>query len=399
MICPSCGTWTRDEALFCKYCGADVSKVPKPAAPAPPPTPVAPAAPPIAAPPPPHITPRPSRPRAWWHALGVFVILAAFFLVLDAGSTGRLTWSLVVVLSIAFIVGGVTVLQYLATPDRLDRRPFVAGAALLAAAVLLLPLAVALQSAPTTVETYTVPATPGTATLDLRVSEDTGRLTVAFAPDPPFLVQAVVTHVGGVLTSHYPGDVTYANSTAGRTLSVAIATKSTSSLFFLGGHDIAVTVNESLAVTMQLSSATGTVEVDVPAGVVVTTPGITATVTPGNVVVRTTDAAFVSGASVQATSTTGSVTVSIDQGSVHAGTVTVQGTSTTGSVTLAFTGTSSVAAKVTSAVTTGSIDFDGAKYSGPSETLLYAPSAAAYDTAAMKFNINLQSTTGSINLG
>src|SRR3990172_8714121 len=95
VICPSCGTWNRDEALFCKYCGADVSKVPKPAALAPPPTPVTPAAPPIAAPPPPHITPRPARPRAWWHGLGVFVILAAFFLVLDAGSTGRLTWSLV----------------------------------------------------------------------------------------------------------------------------------------------------------------------------------------------------------------------------------------------------------------------------------------------------------------
>ncbi len=399
MICPSCGTWNRDEALFCKYCGADVSKVPKPAAPAPPPPPAVVPIPAVAPPPAPHITPRPSRPRAWWHALGVFVILAAFFLLLDGAGTGRLTWSLVVVLSIAFIVGGVTVLQYLASPDRLDRRPFVAGAALLAAAVLLLPIAVALQSAPTTIETYTVAGPAAANTIDLRVSEDTGRIRVGFAPDPGYLARVVVTHVGGLLSSHYPGDVTFANTTAARTVSVSVATKSTSTLFFLGGHDIAITVNESLMVTMQLTSATGSIEVDVPSGVVVTTPGIAATVTTGSFNLRSTDAAFVDGATVQATSTTGSVGITIAQGEIHAGTVAVQGMSTTGSVALAFSGTTGVAAKVTSTVTTGSIDYDGAKYSGPSENLLYAPTSAAYDTAAMKFNVNLQSTTGSINLG
>ena len=353
----------------------------------------------MAVPQPPHITPRPVRPRAWWHGLGVFVILAAFFLVLDASATGRLTWSLVVVLSIAFIVGGVTTLQYLASPDRADRRPFVVGAALLGAAVLLLPVAVALQSAPTTTETFTVAGLPGITTLDLRVSEDTGHVSVGFARNPPFLVQAQVIHIGGLLSSHYPGDVTATNSTSGHTLTFTVATKTTSSLFFLAGHDIAVTVNEGLAVAMQLSSATGNIEVDVPAGVIVTTPGITTSVTTGNVVVHATDAAFVDGASIQATSTTGSVTISIDQGVVHAGTVTVQGTSTTGSVTFDFTGSTSVAAKVTSTVTTGSIRFDGTKYSGPADTLLYAPSSAAYDGAAMKFNVNLQSTTGSITLG
>ncbi len=108
LICPSCATSNRDEALFCKYCGADVSKVSKPEAPSPLPA-AAPPVPPAAPPPPPHITPRPVRPRAWWHPLGVFVILSAFFLVLDASATGRLTWSLVVVLSIAFIVGGIAV--------------------------------------------------------------------------------------------------------------------------------------------------------------------------------------------------------------------------------------------------------------------------------------------------
>ncbi len=364
-----------------------------------PPSPAVPAPVPAVAPPPPHITPRPARPRAWWHGLGVFVILAAFFLVLDASATGRLTWSLVVVLSIAFIVGGVTILQFLASADRADRRPFVTGAALLVAAVLLLPVAVALQSSPTTTETFTVANVPGIATLDLHVSEDTGHVSVAFARSPPFLVQAQVTHLGGLLSSHYPGDLTATNSTSGHTLTFAVATKAMSSLFFFGGHDIAVTVDDALAVTMQLFSATGNVEVDVPAHVVVTTPGITARVTTGSVVVHTTDAAFVSGASVQATSTTGSVTISIAQGTMHAGTVTVQGTSTTGSVTFDFNPSTSVAAKVASTVTTGSIHYDGAKYSGPADTLLYAPSATVYDGAAMKFSVNLQSTTGSINLG
>lgn len=398
MICPSCSTWNRDEALFCKYCGGDLSKVPRPATPSPPP-PAVPSPAPPAVPPPPHITPRPVRVRVWWHGLGVFVILAAFFMVLDASATGRLTWSLVVVLSIAFIIGGVTILQYLASPDRRDRRPFLAGAALVAAAVLLLPIAVALQSSPTTVETFTVPSDPFVNTVDLHVSEDTGRIAVQFAADPPFLVQARVTHIGGLFSSHYPGDLTATNTTSGRILTFTVATKSTTNFFFLGGHEIEVTVNANLAVSMQLSSATGNIAVDVPAGVVVATPGILASVTTGNVAVSAHDAAFVSGTSVQATSTTGSVTITIAQSSLHAGTVSVQGTSTTGSVTLGFTGSANAAAKVVSSVTTGSIHFDSAKYSGASETLLYAPSSAAYDAAATKFDVTLRSTTGSINIG
>ncbi len=45
MICPSCGTWNKDESLFCKYCGFDLSKAPRPVAPpAPAPVPLPPAA-------------------------------------------------------------------------------------------------------------------------------------------------------------------------------------------------------------------------------------------------------------------------------------------------------------------------------------------------------------------
>ena len=36
MICPSCATYNRDDARFCKYCGFDLAKAPKPAVPTPP---------------------------------------------------------------------------------------------------------------------------------------------------------------------------------------------------------------------------------------------------------------------------------------------------------------------------------------------------------------------------
>src|SRR3990170_7116706 len=156
MICPSCGTGNRHDAMFCKYCGFDLAKAPRPAAaqpPAPPPTPSAMPPPPPMAPP-----PAPMKPRVWWHGLGVFVIVAAFLLFIDLATTARVTWSIAAVLSLAFLIGMIMILQFLASPDRRDRRPFAAGAALLLAAVLLLPVALVFQSSPTT--TQTLPSVP-----------------------------------------------------------------------------------------------------------------------------------------------------------------------------------------------------------------------------------------------
>ena len=392
MICPSCGTWNKDESLFCKYCGFDLSKAPKPVVP-PTPAPVPP--PPAAAPP---VVPRPPPPRTWWHGLGVFVILAVALVVIDLAANQRITWSFVGVLSVAFIVGGVMILQFLANAERRDRRPFVAGAVLIIVAVLLLPVAISLQSSPTFTDTYTVPNRSGVNTVSLDISDEAGQITVQFASNPGYLVRADVTHLGGLFSSHFPGDVVVSNRSSGGTLNFTLSAKGVSGLFFLGGHDILVTVSESVAVTLELTSSTGGIGVVVPAGVAVTAGGIVASVATGSVSIQTTDVAFRAGSSVRAASTTGSVTLSVTQSTVYAGTVSVTGTSTTGSVSFTFNRAAGIAAQVTSTVTTGSVNPDTSKYSGVSNALLYAPDQATYQASTMHFLVTLESTTGNIDL-
>lgn len=391
MICPSCGTWNREEARFCKQCGARVREGRAPSAPPsiPPPSPL----------PPPAISPRPARPRTWWHGLGVFAIVAAFLLSMDLAATGHVTWSLVVVLSAAFLVGAAMMLGVLSAPARPDRKPLWAGAALLVAAVVLLPVAIALQSAPTILETYVVPTRPGVTALDLRVTDDAGRVTVRFAADVPYLARAEVTHIGGLFSSHYEGDLTLANATSGGTTTLTIATQVTATPFFLAGHDIAVTINASAAASMSLTSATGTLDVRVPAGVELVGAGIAAKVTTGSVSVATEDVSWAGGAGIAASSTTGAVALSIVQTSGTGGTVGVSGTSTTGSVTFDFTGGVGIAAKVASTVTTGSVRYDATKYSGASSAELYAPDETTFASSPMQFLVSLASTTGGIALG
>ncbi len=394
MICPTCGIANKDGALFCKYCGFDLSTAPKPVQPPPAP---APAPPPAVLPP---VVPRPRREHVWWHGIGVFVLVSVALVLIDLGANQRITWSIVAVLSAAFIVGGIMVLQYLAGSGRRDQRPLYAGAVLLVAAVVLLPVAVALQSSPTYTQTITVPSQAGVNTLALEVSDDVGHVSVAFAPSPGFLAQAVVKHLGGLFSSHYPGDVTNSTSFSGGTLTLSIAAKTASGLFFLGGHDIQVTVDDSVGVTMLLSSTTGNIEVVVPSGVRVAPGGISATVTTGNVALLTTDAVFSAGSSLQAASTTGQVTLTINQTAAYAGTVPVSATSTTGSIAFTFVRGSAVAAQISSSVTTGSVNYAPDKYTGTS-SLLYAPDEATYTSGSttMKFQVSLQTTTGSINLG
>ncbi len=397
VICPSCGTPNRDEAFFCKYCGFDLTKAPKPVAPAPP----------TAAPPPPvfppsalPVVPRPPRPRVWWHGIGVFVLVSVAFLRLDLAANRRITWSVVAVLSTAFIVGGIMILQHLVAGGGQERRPLYAGVVLLVAAVILLPVAIELQSSPPYTQTITVPNQGGVSALALSVSDAVGHVSVAFAPNPGFLAQAVVTHIGGLFSNHYPGDVTNSTSVSGGTLSFGVTANSVSGLFFLGGHDIAVTLSESVPVSMVLSSTTGNIEVTVPHGVHVASGGISATVTTGNVAILTTNPVFDAGASLVAESTTGQITLSINQtvAVARSAPVPVTGTSTTGSISFTFVRGTGVAAQVTSTVTTGSVNYASTKYSGTS-TSLYAPDEATYAAAALKFAVNLGTTTGSINLG
>ena len=220
-------------------------------------------------------------------------------------------------------------------------------------------------------------------------------------PSPPAAASSggpVVPPRGGLFAGHSGGDVVASNATSGGTLTFSLTAKGVSGLFFLGGHDIVITVSESVAVSMDLSSSTGAIDVTVPAGVVVAAAGISASVATGSVALTTTDAAFVSGSSLRAVSTTGSVTLSITQTVVHPGSVGVTGTSTTGGVSFTFNRAAGVAARVSSAVTTGTVNPDPAKYTGSSNALLFAPDEATYDAALMTFQVALQSTTGGIDL-
>lgn len=392
MLCPACGTANRDDALFCKYCGHGLAK---PGA-APPPEPAAVPPPPAAPTPPPAVPPAPAA-RVWWHGLGVFVILALFFIFIDVAMTLRLTWSPVAVLATAFLAGAVMVLQFLASADRRDRRPFVAGAILLAAAVLLLPVTLTVQSSGTWTEALpAVPYDAGIARLDVVVSNDVGQITVDFAPGTATLVQGEVVHLGGLFSSHYEGDVVASNGTVGDTLTYTVRARGFGGLFFAGGHHVSLTLNRALSTSLTLTSTTGNVAVDLPAGLVVR--GVVVTVTTGGITIAAQGCTFADGAAIEATSTTGNVAVNIDQPAGGPGTVTVRETTTTGQIAFAFDRTSASAARVQSQVTTGSIDFDAAKYAG-TDALLYAPDQATYESAGLKFQVFLQSTTGSIGIG
>lgn len=392
MRCPSCGTENRDEALFCKYCGANLpgSRAAAPALARAPPAEAASAVPA-------RIPPAPGQPlRPWWHALGVLVILMAFFVFVDVAMDGRLTWSLVAALGLAFLAGGVLILQFLASPTRRDRRPFVVGAALLVAAVVLIPVSLAAQSTATTTETITIPYDPAIRNLNLTVTVDTGQIAVDFTPGIAFLARAEVVHLGGLFSSHSEGDLLATNEIEEDALSLNLTARGTPGFLFAGGHEIRVTVHRYLSVKLDLVSTTGSVSVDVSPGVPVRR--ILATVTTGSVAVTSRDANFTNDTSVQATSVTGGVTIEIAQSGGSTAIVPVSGTSTTGGVTFLFDRGPGVAARVQSSVMTGTITFDSSKFQG-TEVLVYAPSQSAYDAAPLKFHVRLTSTTGSVRVG
>lgn len=380
MICPSCGTWNRDEALFCKYCGRRLEGGParEPA-------------------PPERVLPPPAwRPRTWWHATGVFAIFGAFLVFVDAAMDGVVSWSLVAALGLAFLAGGVLVLQYLASADRADRRPVVTGSALLVAAVLLLPVSLALQTTSTTTETFVVPYDADVRNLNLDVAVEAGAVSVTFVNDTTSLVRAEVVHVGGLFASHFEGDVTNTTTKRGDTIAFRLSAKGIPGLFFVGGHLVGVAIQRNVSVKLSLVSTTGDIAVDVPAGVAVRS--ISASVQTGDVRITTRDAAFAEGAPVHVLSMTGATTVDVTQTAGPVGNVSVYATSTTGRVTLTFVRGETVAAEVRTSTSTGSVAFDASKYEGTRD-LLYAPSREAFEAADLAFTVQLTSATGSIAIG
>jgi hypothetical protein len=312
----------------------------------------------------------------------------------DAAPDARLSWSLVAVPGLGFLAGGLLILQFLASPGRADRRPFFAGSALLVAALFLLPVAVAVQGRATTAESVEVAYDPAVRFVNLHVFADPGDVSVRFEDAPPYLVRAEIVHVGGVFSSHYDGDVVATNGTTGDTLAFRVSVRGLPGLFFVGGHEVRVSVHGNVSVSVALESTAGSLSLDVPPGVQVR--GIDATVTTtGNVALAVRHAAWANGATVRLSSATGSVTLDLVQSASGAGSVSVGATSTTGRVVVRFAPDGGVGAEVSTSAPPGAIGFDAAKYEEASG-LLYAPSRAGFEAAALKFIVQLATTTGSV---
>jgi hypothetical protein len=333
----------------------------------------------------------------WWHGIGVFAILAAFLVFVDVAPDASLTWSLVATLGLAFLVGGVLVLQFLAHPTRRDRRPLGAGVVLLVASVLLLPISLALQSSATTAEAIVVPFDPTIRYANVHASLEAGRITVSFVDSQAYLVRADVVHVGGIFASHTEGDVTHTTTFAGDTVEVRVSAQGIPGLFFLGGHEVHLSIQRNLSVALALLGTTADIAVELAEDVPVRV--VTASITTGDVRVTGREAAFMNGATVHAVvSTTGSATIDLVQTSGGPGTVSVFASSTAGRVALGLAVDADVGAEVFASTSTGPLSFDATKYEA-SGGLFYAPSRAGFDAASLKFTVQLTSATGSIAVG
>jgi len=117
MYCSSCGSKNDDDAKFCDHCGADLSLMPRAPGTAP-----AQAPRPAPNPPAPMYYP-PARTRAWWYPIGVWVILAAFFVFIDVATTGRITWSVWPVGILGIFMLGFPLLHRLEEWSSRPRRP------------------------------------------------------------------------------------------------------------------------------------------------------------------------------------------------------------------------------------------------------------------------------------
>ncbi len=117
MYCSSCGTRNDDDARFCEKCGADLTGMPRSAgtrlAASPRPSTPSPAIPPTYYP--------PARPRAWWYPIGVWLILSAFFLFVDASTTRTITWAYWPIGILGIFMVGFPILRLL--EETMARRP------------------------------------------------------------------------------------------------------------------------------------------------------------------------------------------------------------------------------------------------------------------------------------
>ena len=91
MFCPACREANDADARFCDRCGSDLTAKPASGPPSVQDSP--PKGPPALPAPHPPLVYAPVRPRAWWYPIGVWGLLSAFFLFLDAAPGDGIGWA------------------------------------------------------------------------------------------------------------------------------------------------------------------------------------------------------------------------------------------------------------------------------------------------------------------
>lgn len=115
MYCSHCGASNEADAKFCERCGMDLASRPRASnASSTEPAPTR-AMPPVVYP--------PARPRPWWYPIGVWLLLAAFFLFVDLVSGGGVDWAYWPIGIIGIFLVGFPLLNLLETRMSHERRP------------------------------------------------------------------------------------------------------------------------------------------------------------------------------------------------------------------------------------------------------------------------------------
>lgn len=86
MKCTNCGNENPEDARFCQTCGTALRGGSGPI-----------------------LT---KEGRAWWYPIGVWAVLSAFFLFVDAAFTGAVTWSIWPIGFLGIFMVGFTLLRY-----------------------------------------------------------------------------------------------------------------------------------------------------------------------------------------------------------------------------------------------------------------------------------------------
>ncbi len=377
MYCGRCGAANAEDALFCKSCGAPLKPAARP-----------PAALPASA---------PTHGVAWWVPLGILGILATAFLVIDLVLGGGFFFFATGTLATAVIVG---IILMAGAIGPTHRRPaaLALGIALIVAPVAFVPFLLNPPLPPWqgvgAQRTFTLPSEPGVDRLDLSVDNTVGSIHVSSVDTSAFLATARVNISGRGNQAQALTGIQWTNETFGPRAVVHLAMPRTSHFLGFGlGYEVDVRVSRSALLNLSVTSSTGAIDVNLGPG---TPLGTVSLQTTTGVVDLLADAPVLSGGSrLTLRTTTGSVGARILSPSGSPGTVPVHASTTTGSVMVTLDLGPTVAARGTARTTTGSVHVDLMKYQG---------TAASFQTpnigSAMEvLDLTLETTTGSVDVG